>query len=96
MQIGGVVSGVVLIAFGVVVIVLAIDGRNTVHDELKQQQIAGSPDMTPAGIKAEGAKAGLKNVSYPTCSVAGEPVDTGAEARCFAQYMNVARRYFVP
>jgi hypothetical protein len=89
LQIGGLVSGVVLIAFGVVVIVLAIDGRNTVHDELKQQQITGSPDMTPAAIKAEGAKAGLKDVSYPSCTVAGEPVDTGAEARCFAQYMNV-------
>jgi hypothetical protein len=88
-QIGGIVSGVVLIAFGVVVIVLAINGRNTVHDELKQQQITGTPDMTPAAIKAEGAKAGLKNVAYPTCDVAGEPIDTGSEARCFAQYMNI-------
>lgn len=89
LQIGGVISGVVLIAFGIVVIVLAINGRNTVHDELKQQQITGTPDMTPTAIKAEGAKAGLKNVSYPTCTAAGEPVDTGSEARCFAQYMNI-------
>jgi hypothetical protein len=89
LEIGGLVSGVVLIAFGIVVIVLAIDGHNTVHDELKQQQITGSPDMTPAAIKAEGAKAGLSNVTYPSCSVAGEAVDTGSEARCFAQYMNV-------
>lgn len=89
LQIGGVISGGVLIAFGVVVIVLAINGRNTVHDELSQQQITGTPDMTPSAIKAEGAKAGLKNVSYPTCSVAGELVDTGSEARCFSQYMNI-------
>ena len=89
LQIGGLVSGAVLIAFGIVVIVLAIDGRNTVHDELKQQQITGTPDMTPAAIKAEGSKAGLENVTYPTCTVAGEPVDTGNEARCFAQYMNI-------
>ena len=89
LQIGGVISGGVLIAFGIVVIVLAINGRNTVHDELKQQQITGTPDMTPTAIKAEGAKAGLKNVSYPTCSVAGEVVDTGSEARCFSQYMNI-------
>ncbi len=81
--------GGVLIAFGIVVIVLAINGRNTVHDELKRQQITGTPDMTPTAIKAEGAKAGLENVSYPTCTVAGEPVDTGNEARCFAQYMNI-------
>ena len=89
LQIGGVVSGGVLIAFGIVVIVLAINGRNTVHDELTQQQITGTPDMTPAAIKAEGAKAGLQNVTYPTCSVAGEAVDTGSEARCFSQYMNI-------
>jgi hypothetical protein len=89
LRIGGLVSGAVLIVFGVVVIVLAVDGRNTVHDELKQQQIVGTPDMTPSAIKAEGTKAGLKNVSYPTCSVAGQLVDTGAKARCFAQYMNI-------
>ena len=41
LQTGGVISGVVLIAFGIVVIVLAINGRNTVHDELDQQQITG-------------------------------------------------------
>ena len=89
LQIGGVISGGVLIAFGIVVIVLAINGRNTVQDELTQQQITGTPDMTPAAIKAEGAKAGLQNVTYPTCSVAGEAVDTGSEARCFSQYMNI-------
>jgi hypothetical protein len=89
LRIGGLVSGAVLIVFGVVVIVLAVDGRNTVHNELRQQQIVGTPDMTPSAIKAEGAKAGLKNVSYPTCTVAGQLVDTGPEARCFAQYMNI-------
>ncbi len=89
LQIGGLISGGVLIAFGIVVIVLAINGRNTVHDELTQQQITGTPDMTPAAIKAEGAKAGLQNVTYPTCSVAGEAVDTGSEARCFSQYMSI-------
>lgn len=86
---GGVVAGAVLLAFGIVVIVLAINGHNTVTNELKQQKITGTPDMTPSAIKAEGAKAGLKDVSYPTCTVAGQSVDTGSEARCFAQYMNI-------
>lgn len=86
---GGVISGAVLVAFGIVVIVLAINGHNTVTTELKQQKITGTPDMTPQAIKAEGAKAGLKDVSYPTCNVAGDSIDTGSEARCFAQYMNV-------
>ena len=89
LKIGGLVSGAVLIVFGIVVIVLAINGRNTVQDELKKQQIVGTPDMTPDAIKAEGTKAGLKNVTYPTCSVAGQSIDTGSKARCFAQYMNI-------
>jgi hypothetical protein len=88
-RIGGIVSGVVLVAFGIVVMVLALNGHSTVTDELKQQQITGSPDMTPTAIKAEAAKAGLKDVSLPTCDVAGEQIDTGSEARCFAQYMNI-------
>lgn len=88
-RIGGLIAGVVLVAFGVVVIVLAVQGHNTVSDELKQQQITGSPDMTPEAIKGEAAKAGLKNVTLPTCDVAGQPIDDGASARCFAQYMNV-------
>jgi hypothetical protein len=86
---GGVASGAILIVFGIAVIVLASSGHNTVTTELKQQKITGTPDMTPTAIKAEGEKAGLKNVTYPTCTVAGQIVDTGAEARCFAQYMNI-------
>lgn len=89
LKIGGLVSGAVLIAFGIVVIVLAVNGRNTVHSELQQQQITGTPDMTPTAIQAEGKKAGLENVAYPTCTVAGQPIDTGPRARCFAQYMNI-------
>jgi hypothetical protein len=89
LRIGGLVSGGVLIAFGIAVIVLAINGKNTVQNELSQQQITGTPDMTPAAIQAEGAKAGLKNVSYPTCDVSGQQIDTGSKARCFAQYMQI-------
>jgi hypothetical protein len=84
-----VVSGVILVAFGIVVIVLALNGQRTVTTELKQQKITGTPDMTPQAIQAEGAKAGLKDVSYPTCDVAGQAIDTGSKARCFAQYMNI-------
>jgi len=86
---GGVASGVILVVFGIVVIVLAVNGHRTVADELKQQKITGTPDMTPEAIKAAGEKAGLKDVNYPTCAVAGKPIDTGARARCFAQYMNI-------
>jgi len=90
LEIGGVAAGVVLIAFGVAAIVLGNNGKNTVATELKQQQIVGTPDMTPAGIKAEVAgQPWAKSVTLPTCSVAGQAVDTGGEARCFAQYMRI-------
>ena len=86
---GGVASGAIMLAFGIAVIVLALNGHQTLTSELKQQKITGTPDMTPTAIKAEGAQAGLKDVNYPTCSVAGQVIDTGSEARCFAQYMNI-------
>jgi len=45
--------------------------------------------MTPKAIKAEAAAAGLEDVALPSCSVAGEAIDNGADARCFSQYMRV-------
>jgi hypothetical protein len=78
-----------------------------VNDSLKQEQIVGSPDMTPTTIKGEvaaaksaqsklvsdlqaaGATITPSPIETPTCSVAGKTVDTGSEARCFAQYMRI-------
>jgi hypothetical protein len=55
LEIGGIVAAVILIAFGVAAIVLAINGQNTVNSELKDQQITGTPDMASdsAAIKGE-------------------------------------------
>jgi hypothetical protein len=89
LEIGGVLTAVVLVVFGVVAIAMGFQGSHTVNNSLKQEQIVGTPDMTPAGIKAEAQKAGLKNITFPTCSVAGKAVDSGATARCFAQYMRI-------
>lgn len=89
LEIGGVVAGVILIAFGITVIVLAINGRSTVSNSLKDERIQGTPDMTPAGIKAEAQQAGLTGVDLPSCTVAGKNIDNGDRARCFAQYMRI-------
>ncbi len=86
---GGVASGGILVAFGIVVIVLALLGRGIVNDELEQQKIVGTPDMSPAGIQAGIEAAGLKDVQIPTCDVAGKPIDSGPRARCFAEYMHI-------
>jgi hypothetical protein len=86
---GGVIAGVILIAFGIGAIVIGITGRSEVRDNLKQEAIVGSTDMTPTLIQEEAAKAGLEGVTLPTCSVAGETIDTGSEAKCFASYMRI-------
>jgi hypothetical protein len=89
LEVGGFVAGALLIVFGVIVIALGVSGRSTVHSSLRQEQIVGSPDMTPARIKVAADEAGLSNVSLPTCSVAGKAIDTGTSARCFADYMRI-------
>lgn len=89
LEIGGAIAAVVLIVFGIVSIVMGANGRDTVGTELGAQNIVGTPDMTPAAIKAEAAEAGLTGVALPSCDVAGHSIDTGDEARCFSQYMNV-------
>jgi len=90
LEFGGVAAGVVLIAFGVAAIALGFNGRSTVQDNLKQQQIVGTPDMTPSGIAAEAKAAHLPaSIPLPSCSIANKAVTTGSEARCFAQYMQI-------
>lgn len=86
---GGVVASFVLVVFGIVSIVVALNGRSEIRSDVKREAIVGTPDMTPKAIKAEAQKAGLKNVSFPTCSVAGQTVDTGSKAKCFASYMRI-------
>jgi hypothetical protein len=86
---GGLIAAVVLIAFGATSIVVGANGRDTVRSNLGKELIVGTPDMTPKAIAAEAKAAGLKGVALPTKSVAGQTIDTGAEARTFAEYMRI-------
>ena len=73
-EIGGFVAGAVLILFGAAAIYMGVDGRNTVRDALKQEQITFGAVDDPAVAKyAE--------------QWAGEQVQTGDQARAFAQIM---------
>ena len=48
--------------------------------------------MTPDAIAAEAKEAAGKisaGIKLPTTGVAGETIDTGAEAKAFAQYMRI-------
>jgi hypothetical protein len=89
LELGGLAAGVVLILFGIGALVLGINARNTVEDELTQEKIVGSPDMSPDAIEQSVQEAGLQDVDIPSCDVAEEEITTGDEARCFAEYMRI-------
>jgi hypothetical protein len=89
-EIGGVIATIVLIAFGAAAIVMGVNGRSTVRDSLKLEQIVGTPDMNKTAIAAEAKKAGLPaTLKLPTADLAGKPIDTGQRARDFATYMRI-------
>lgn len=73
-EIGGVVAGVILIAFGAVAIYMGIDGRSTVRDSIQQEQIVFGAADDPA-------------VAEHASQWAEEPVETGTQARAFALVM---------
>ena len=75
LEIGGVIAGVVLIAFGIAAIYMGFDGRATVRDSLKQEQIVFGAADDPA-------------VAQHASQWAEEPLRTGAQARAFAQIMH--------
>jgi hypothetical protein len=89
-EIGGLVAAAVLIAFGVVAIVMGVNGRQTVQNSLKQEYIVGTPDMTKSAIAAEAKKAGLPaSIKLPTANIAGKTIANGTLARDFAGYMRI-------
>jgi hypothetical protein len=90
-EIGGLVAAAVLIVFGVVAVVMGVNGRSTVSTSLQNEYIVGSSDMTPSAIKAEAQKAGIASAvkQWPTENIANQKIDTGAEARQMAMYMHI-------
>src|SRR5581483_9473634 len=62
----------------------------TVQNNLKQEYIVGTPDMTPSAIAAEAKKAGLPaSIKLPTANIAGKSISTGQLAHEFASYMRI-------
>jgi hypothetical protein len=89
-EIGGFVSGAVLILFGAGALYLGANGYRTVQDELDKEYIVGGSDMSPDEIRAAAEEANLpEGIELPSCNVVDDEIDTGTEARCFAQYMRI-------
>lgn len=87
--VGGAISGIVLILLGAASIIVGSNGRSEVRDRLTEERIVGTPDMTPEATEASLEEAGLTGIEVPDCSVAGEEIDTGSQAECFADYMRI-------
>ena len=85
----GIAASVLLIAFGIGMVATGKSAQSTVHDNLAQEQIKGTPDMTPASIAAAVKESKLTGITLPTCSVANKSVTDGASAKCFASYMRI-------
>ena len=75
-EIGGFLAGAVLILFGAAAIYMGVDGRNTVRDSLKDEQVFFS----------EAADEDAATDKYAS-EWYGEQVTTGDQARAFAQVM---------
>jgi hypothetical protein len=91
LEIGGFIAAAVLISFGIVAVVMGMNGRNTVNSSLSHEYIVAGPDMTPTAIRAEAQKAGIASAvkQWPTMDIAGNTIDTGPEAQAMAQYMHI-------
>jgi hypothetical protein len=74
-ELGGIIAGLVLVIFGAAAIYMGVDGRATVRDSLKQEQITFGAADDPA-------------VAKYASKWAGEQVQTGAQARAFAQVVH--------
>src|SRR5690348_13876601 len=75
LEIGGVIAAAVLIAFGIAAIVMSVNGRSTVNDSLKQEQIVGTPDMSPKTIGAEvKADKAAQTALFAKLAKAGSPL----------------------
>jgi len=74
-ELGGIVAGLVLVIFGAAAIYMGVDGRGTVRDSIKQEQITFGAADDPA-------------VAKYASQWAEEPLQTGTQARAFAQIMH--------
>jgi hypothetical protein len=73
-EIGGFIAGGLLVVFGIVAIILGVNGYNTTRDAIKAEGITFGSADDPA-------------VQEYASQWAGEPVTTGDQARAFAKIM---------
>jgi hypothetical protein len=81
--IGGIAASVILISLGIASVIIGANGKSEVRDEIKQEEIVGTPDMSPDAIEV------THDQEVPDCDVADKPIETGDDAQCFADYLRI-------
>jgi hypothetical protein len=82
LEYGGYISGALLIVFGIAAIYMGVDGRSTVQDSLKNEQIYFSSIDDPATAKY------AEEWAAPAGEQQGDQVSNGTQARAFAQIIH--------
>lgn len=82
-KLGGVAASVLLIALGVGSVVIGAGGRSEVRDSISEENIVGTPDMSPDAIEANFGQ------EIPDCDVAEKEIETGEDAKCFGEYLRI-------
>jgi hypothetical protein len=82
LEYGGYISGALLIVFGIAAIYMGFDGRSTVQDSLKNEQIYFGAIDDPAVAKY------AEEWAAPAGERQGDQVATGEQARAFAQIIH--------
>ena len=80
---GGLLASLILIVLGVASVVIGAKGHDEVRNSISEEHIVGTPDMSPDAIEVTAGQ------EIPDCSVADEEIDTGDEAKCFADYLRI-------
>jgi hypothetical protein len=77
LEIGGILSAIVLVGFGIAAIVMGFDGRSTVQSNLSNEYVVGTPDMTPEGIAPgiEGIEAAQAEIGTAMQEAGAEPIE---------------------
>ena len=80
LELGGIVSSPSSDrVFGIGAIITGLDGRSTVQDDLKQEQIVGTPTCRRLpSRRAPRRRDSRRAIELPTVAVAGQAIDTGA------------------
>ena len=77
LEIGGIIAGAVMIAFGIGALVMSVNARSTVSDELKRGEDRRLGRHEPDGDQGGNEGGRAREVPRPSCDVAEQEIENG-------------------